>query len=387
MDRDRISQTQLSALLWAGLLAPAAELLPAVTLPQAGRGAWLTGVMAMPVVMLLGLALGRLGRGPGGLAGAIRRGLGPVMGRALLLLYLLWGECLLALRLRLCAQRLLASGERDGSLWFFLPAAALLALWMARGRLAAFARAGQIFLGVLAVTGAAVLALSLPQLRGEHLLPVWWGEARGALRGTLPALGVLGYGIYAGFLLGDMAPAERGRRDWLLWSGGGCLILALEQAVAIGSLGPALAGRMTAPFFTLAKSVGVEGAFQRVESIVAALWTMADFTLLGVLLFAQWKLAAGIFPPVRQKPAVTAAVLPAAAAGIAAFPDGFAAESAGRTLALAGNLLLGVALPLLLLPVLRWREHISCGGERDKTEDIVLEEKVEKKSKKQEKSG
>ena len=39
MDKDCISQTQLCALLWAGLMAPAAELLPAVTLPAAGRGA------------------------------------------------------------------------------------------------------------------------------------------------------------------------------------------------------------------------------------------------------------------------------------------------------------------------------------------------------------
>ena len=55
------------------------------------------------------------------------------------------GELLLALRLRLCAQRLLTAGERDGSLWFFLPAAAALVLWMARGKLSAFARAGQFF--------------------------------------------------------------------------------------------------------------------------------------------------------------------------------------------------------------------------------------------------
>lgn len=38
MKQDRISTRQLGALLWAGLMAPAAELLPAVTLPLAGAG-------------------------------------------------------------------------------------------------------------------------------------------------------------------------------------------------------------------------------------------------------------------------------------------------------------------------------------------------------------
>ena len=141
MEEKQISQTQLCALLWAGLMAPAAELLPAVTLPIAGRGAWLSALAALPVLLLLGWGLGRLGLRHGGLAGAIRWGLGPVVGRLVLLLYFIWGELLLALRLRLCAQRLIASGERDGSLWFFLPAAALLVLWMARGKLPAFARA------------------------------------------------------------------------------------------------------------------------------------------------------------------------------------------------------------------------------------------------------
>ena len=50
LKQDRISTRQLGALLWAGLMAPAAELLPAVTLPLAGRAAWLSALAALPVV-------------------------------------------------------------------------------------------------------------------------------------------------------------------------------------------------------------------------------------------------------------------------------------------------------------------------------------------------
>ena len=41
MKDDKISRTQLMALLWAGVMAPAAELLPGLLLPGAGKGAWL----------------------------------------------------------------------------------------------------------------------------------------------------------------------------------------------------------------------------------------------------------------------------------------------------------------------------------------------------------
>ena len=46
MRNGKISRTQLMALLWAGTMAPAAELLPALLLPGAGRGAWLAVVLA-----------------------------------------------------------------------------------------------------------------------------------------------------------------------------------------------------------------------------------------------------------------------------------------------------------------------------------------------------
>ena len=46
MRDNKISRTQLMALLWAGVMAPAAELLPALLLPGAGRGAWLAVLLA-----------------------------------------------------------------------------------------------------------------------------------------------------------------------------------------------------------------------------------------------------------------------------------------------------------------------------------------------------
>ena len=104
MEQDRISTRQLGALLWAGLMAPAAELLPAVTLPLAGRAAWLSALAALPVVLLIGWGLARLDLHRGGLAGTVCREMGPWAGKGVLLFYIVWGELLLALRLRLCAS-------------------------------------------------------------------------------------------------------------------------------------------------------------------------------------------------------------------------------------------------------------------------------------------
>ncbi len=54
------------------------------------------------------------------MAGAFWSGWGQGQGETYSSLYIVWAELLLTSDLRACAQRLLASGDRDGSLSFFL---------------------------------------------------------------------------------------------------------------------------------------------------------------------------------------------------------------------------------------------------------------------------
>lgn len=368
MKEDRISRTQLMALLWAGVMAPAAELLPVLLLPGAGKGAWLAVLLAAPLVLAAGWAAGSLGGGAG-LVDAVRGLLGPWAGRSLLLIYMVWAELLLALRLRLCAQRLLSSGERDGSLWFFLLAVAALLLWMGRGKLAAFARAGQLFLAALLLATGVVLGLSLFQCGWERLLPLWWEDGLPVFRAALSAAGVMGWGLFAAFLTGHVwDQGERKGWHWLFWGLGGCVLLALAQTVILGNLGAGVAATLDGPFFALAKSVGVEGAFQRVEGVITALWTFADLTMGGVLVFAIREMAGAVFPQRAQKFVPWLAVAGGAAAALGAFPAWGTAELWSRELVPAGNLILGLGVPLLLKGgAALWRrgrdKGISCARE------------------------
>lgn len=291
------------------------------------------------------------------------------MGTAVLLIYMVWGEILLSLRLRLCAQRLINAGQRDGTLWFFLIGTAILAAWIGMGRLSAFARAGQFFLAILLLTGGVVLLLSLSRVRPERVLPLWTQDVLPVVRTSLPAAGVLGWGIYGAFLTGQTAPPEKpGRRYWLFWGVGGCLLLTLAQWIVLGNLSPALAARLEDPFFTLAQSVGVEGAFQRVESVAAALWTLADLTMAALLLFALRAIAATVFPAGQEKKWAVAGLLAAVALALACFRGGAADRWSGSVVP-AGNLILGLGVPFLLWLLRKTEktgpdESISCGEKK-----------------------
>ncbi len=269
--RAALSPAQLRLLVWAGLMAPVTDALPRLLLDGAGRNAWISVLLGGLMILLLAWLLRdsplpRLGAS--------------FPGKVFLTIYMVWMEGLLALRLGSCARRLLASEGRDGSGPFFLLVAALLLLRLNSGSLSAFARAGQLFFAALALMAGAVLLLSLPTARFERLLPV----EMPALSPALLAAGVLGWGVIPAAFL----PVDRERTgSRVRWGLVGCILLTASQMILLANLGPGLAARVPSPFFALAKGAGIEGAFQRIEGVVSALWLFSDLTMGGLLVFAQ----------------------------------------------------------------------------------------------------
>lgn len=339
MERESLSFRQLMVLLWAGMLGPAAEMLPG---PAGKAGAaGLTGLLAAGLALALaGNLLWRVAAPAEGLAAGLRNSLGSWA----LYLYIIWGEVLLSVRLRLSAQRLAGAGSRDGTVWFFLLVLALFAAWMGRGRLGALGRTAEMMFGALVLTAGAVLVLALFQTRGLNLLGRPWETGRGAT--ALQALSVASCGLFAAFLI-QPRNMERQGKSWLRWTAGGCAALALGELIILGSFGPELTARLEVPFLQLAKSVGVEGAFQRAESVAAALWSFSDLLLLAEILWGMRQIGSELGTKLSPCKMAGAAVLPAAVCALA-FLDWERGRAVMMLLPLGGAAL-GIVLPLAAL--------------------------------------
>ena len=136
-----------------------------------------------------------------------------------------------------------------------------------------------------------------------------------------------------------------------------------------------MASTLTNPFFALAKSVGVEGAFQRVESVVTALWTFADLTMGGVLIFALRNMGEKLLPAKWSRWMPWVVVVMGVALAVLVFPVAGVAEEWDRRIVPGGNLILGLALPAILLLGKKIGQScrgrgISCAGETESEEDI-----------------
>ena len=133
------------------------------------------------------------------------------------------------------------------------------------------------------------------------------------------------------------------------WSVGFCLTLTALQAVCLGNFGPGLSVRMNTPFFMMVKGIGIEGTFQRVESVILALWVLSDLALLGLLTRACTEMAGQILPVKQEKWVVLILILLALVGALRLFPDAFFLGHSMEQMALWGNLIAGLGLPVLLL--------------------------------------
>lgn len=358
MTNDRISLRQLLTLTFAALLSPAIRILPGRTARIAGEGGWLAALAALPVLLALcWVVYALLQKGNGGLGEAALTTLGPVLGRAVVGFYLVWGLFLLAANARLVALRFLTVSYRNAPLPLFLAALLALTLWLGVKPVRVLARAGEVFYLALVIGLGLSLAMGAFQMDPGRILPLWGEDLPKIGAAALPVLGLLGYGIFAAFLGGNVERRPGGRRKTMRWAVGFCLTLTALQAVCLGNFGPGLSVRMNTPFFMMVKGIGIEGTFQRVESVILALWVLSDLALLGLLTRACTKMAGQILPVKREKWVVLTLVLLALGGALRLFPDAFFLNHTMERLALWGNLIAGFGLPALLLLVKKLRRQ------------------------------
>ena len=327
MKRDLLSPGQWGALLWVAAMAPAAELLPGTALETAGRGGWLSpGAAGIILLPLLGIS-----RREGD---ALSRQTG--WRKLLLRLCTLWMGLLLIFRLVLCARRMLWVGERDGAGWYFLLTLSALTLWMGQGKLRVLGRTGQMFLVLLLAAAALVLGLSVIRVRADRLFPLWSEDVVPVLRSSAATAGHLSWALLPMLFL----PArEGGRKRVVLWGAGGCMLLILAQAIILGNLGVGLAARSESAFFALTKRVGVEGAFQRVESVVSALWVLSDLTVCAVLVHAIGLVWEGSLFHVKRERVSSVVLLVGTGAALWILRQGIPIEEWNRDWVWLGNLM------------------------------------------------
>ena len=342
---DVLSVRQVMVLLSVALLAPATDLLPTAAAQQVGKGGWLIGLGALPV-MLLALWVGsRVFCGKG-----VCQTVGRPVGYTIIIIYLLWILFVLAAVLRLSAARMEAVYGRLPSFCFSVVAAAV-AVWMGMGKAASFARAAEIFCLALAVVLVGVLLLGLFHVKWQNLYPVEWTRLPA---GSFRSAGILLNVVPIAVLGARISQKTRNKQKVCGWVAAFCVATTFMLVAVLGCVGSGLSARLEIPYFIMVQGLGIKGAFQRTEALVAALWLLSDLILCAALLCAGRDYAAQITSRKWGKRSVPLLGAAALAAGWLLFPSGRVREFCMEVLPVTG-LVLGICFPAFLWMLSRER--------------------------------
>ena len=357
---DRISERQLSVLIFVSLLSPMIRVLPSAAVLYAGRAAWLSPVLALVAGALL-VAWTRWARKNApedmGLADMAQAGLGPVAGRIFNIICALWLTFYGGFIARSAAERLLATVYPNGNTPIFIIVMLAVALFTASGLTKTLSRTAEILMPILAGVIAVTLLSAIPDVSAENLLPVTWRDAKAIAYGALPIFDVTGAFVYFLFLTGSVRRPISQRPNRFPW-----LIMLILVAFGVtfftlGTLGERLAVSMENAFFMVIRNIKVLGVVERVEAVVVTIWIVTDFIFLAAVLMIAaeiWKTVTGV-----KKRAVF--VFPSAAlSGAAAFliaGDAFAFQRWSDFIVPAINLLFAVILIPVTLTVGKLRRR------------------------------
>jgi len=348
-------------ILIVAALVPAAVNLLKAPIAAAGSGAWLCPLLALPVGLIL--CWGLEGSGPTLDGTGVERNRFP-MGTFLLMLYLVWGLVLLFFGTVSYSQRLLLGLNGMGSRPLFLAVSALLVLYLGRSD-SVLLRASRLFFPVLILALGAGLLMAFPAIRWENLDPLGpqgLGEkgGRGLFAGAGQILSLTGYAVFAQFLpqKGSLlqgfkrVPSEKGatwRQSRTFWVVVACAALSALLLAMLGTFGVNLTLRMDEPFLYLMGGAGLASGLRRGEAVLATLVAVGDLTLLALLSRGCGELWASLFA--RHGPVRRWGYVPAAAAMLAPLllPEGWFPEIWERIVLPTGNLILGIAIPLLAI--------------------------------------
>lgn len=333
---------QLGVAIFVALLAPASTLPRLVA--QGGALGWVALGAVFPLAALVAWRVKTLGED--GLAARLQGRIGALVRT----IYYVWAVALCALTTGGCVDRLSQTDYASVPAWALALALAAAGTYLIRRGKGAFFRATEIFYLALLAVLAMLFVLSVvsphwdrPRLPGA----VAWRELG---RGALGCASVLSVGTLAAFF--PRRPRRQGESPIWAWLAGWCAVTAGLCEVVLGTLGPRLATRLPLPFFVALQGLGIPGGFRRLEALGTAAWVLSDLTLLGLATLAAREIAGG------RDWAVAPPLLAALLGGM--FLSGPVVEGASPAV-LAGNLLLGGALPVVLSLWPRRKGGISCG--------------------------
>lgn len=284
---DKISLRQVIGIFFVGVLSLIIKVIPKQTTALSGKGTWVASLLALiPILFLFWMLYLLLHRAKGKHLGEIYCSIfGMVLGKILIGCYFLWTLFLMCMTARDYGDRFLATTYQNEVLALFIALLLALVFVTARGSLRAFGRMGEMCMVILLTVLILLIIFSASKVNLDLKRTVLLApeDLLAAVPSVLPYISIVGIATYSGFLWPSIQLQERGNGKlivrWIIFFS---LLFTLLQIAILSVMGPELVPHLQFPLFHLIKNITVFGVFERLESMVIALWVATDYIFVSV---------------------------------------------------------------------------------------------------------
>ena len=342
---EKLTSKQFDALIFVSILSPIIRLFPKSAVKLGGAATWLSPLAALPVFILMALAISRMMKNqPEGadLAAAIKCAYGEKFGGFVLMLTGLWLTAYLGIILRSSAGRLIATIYPNGNIRLFAITILVVSVIIASGKLRSLGRMAEIYLSVTVLVILFVLTAAIGDFKFENLLPVRISDAEKIGLGALAMINVATANVYFMFLYAK----KENTRDFRLGSVFRIFAVLLGiMTMTIGVLSAELIGKTQHPFFIMIRNLNILGVIERIEAMIVVLWVISDVIYFASILKIVGRLFESTFG-VKKMQAQIAAEIVSLTVTLFCFGSSFALEKVSEIIVPIINM----GIVILILP-------------------------------------
>jgi spore germination protein (amino acid permease) len=300
-DKAKISTKQAYTLF---LLAVFSPLIRLVSTSGGGRAGWVSLIISCGIFCGLVALLGAYfkHKNNADLYSLYKSAFGKIIAKILVLVYAGWVFILAGFYLRAFGEKfagLIMPGVPAG---FFKITLLALIFIILSGKFQSFALLSNVFFYVVLLALGSVFFLQIPRIHHENLLPVTQYDVQNIMLGTLPTLGIFVYLTPLMFLGDEIEKKHRFKKfgffSALVLLGAGLVIFV----TTVGVFGKDLAATMEQPFLMSVKTMGAQGALERLESVFLLLWVVTDLAIIVMFLHILLKLISLLTGEERGEP-------------------------------------------------------------------------------------
>lgn len=361
-----ITMKQVVAIFILSTAAPVVRLIPGFVAEVSGAASW----AFFPITLFFGIVIiGVLNKLMNGfkdkngnkikiqnLNEAYSLVYGRKAGKILSVVYIIWLLLCLAVQVRLFAERFATTLLIYAPLDFFIISMLVIVYVMNNIRIEAFGRFSQLFSIVFLIVMGIVTLIIIKEVDINNLLPITTYDIKGVLLSGLEITGLCVFFTYSFFFGEKITDKENINKNKKYAVLSAIYIVMIVIITTIGVFGHKVTAEFIQPFLATLKYINIFNSVERIESILVALWVIADVTLICFLLLCTSNLCKNTFKLSNRRTAVVPMLLVLYGIILLIGKSYIYLLDFATIVIFPLNLLFGLIIPLITIPIAKSRK-------------------------------